>query len=78
MSTERAFIDRFSDHPATSKEFPVVSPLDAGKEKTMYIVLRKIDTTLENYLKKNYDAFDMKQRALMAAQLFEAVNQLDI
>ena len=51
MPSERAFIDYFANHPSTEAEFPATKPDDAGREKTMYIVLEKVDTNLDHFLR---------------------------
>ena len=51
MPSERAFVDYFANHPSTEAEFPATKPDDAGREKTMYIVLEKVDTNLDHFLR---------------------------
>ena len=48
MSSERAFIDYIANHPST--EFPSTKPDDAGHEKTMYILVEKVDTNLDHFV----------------------------
>ena len=82
MPSERAFVDYFANHPSTEAEFPATKPDDAGREKTMYIVLEKVDTNLDHFLRTEEaenlrNIFRMVHGTLVSFSTGQSINELE-